>query len=46
MADDMIFWDEMWNQSNSDKPKTETCCGQWDELGQCDCKNKSKLYSK
>jgi len=39
MADDMIFWDEMWNQPSPNKktPKPE-CCGDWDELGICNCK--------
>jgi hypothetical protein len=43
MADDMIFWDEMWNQPSPDKktksPSTASkCCGDWDELGICNCK--------
>lgn len=38
----MIFWDDMWNQSDSDKSKckTDECCGDWDEFGICNCKNK------
>ena len=42
MADDMIFWDDMWNQSDSDKSmcKIDECCGDWNEFGICNCKNK------
>lgn len=44
MADDMIFWDDMWNQ-NAAKPEPtpipSTCCGNWDKEGKCNCKNKN-----
>jgi hypothetical protein len=40
MADsDWMFWDEMWNQSSDKKTQKSTaCCGDWDELGICNCK--------
>ena len=39
MANNWIFWDEMWNSSASDKKEPITvCCGDWDEEGKCNCK--------
>ena len=51
MASDMIFWDEMWNQSNStepnvENPKIDECCGEWDKLGRCACLDKDKVSTK
>jgi hypothetical protein len=44
MDNDMIFWDDMWNEDNSDKSKCKEveCCGDWDEFGICNCKKDSK----
>jgi|TARA_B110000977_G_C10827523_1_gene396731 hypothetical protein len=46
MADEMIFWDDMWNQSSTDPKRINTktsseCCGNWDKEGKCNCKNKN-----
>lgn len=39
-----VFWDDMWNDSKQDDENKELiedkCCGDWDEFGKCNCKNK------
>lgn len=43
MNDEFVFWDDMWNETkkeDKEKELTNECCGQWDEFGECSCKNK------
>jgi hypothetical protein len=43
MSKDMIFWDEMWNKSESDQPnETKVCCSKSATEGPCFCKQKNK----
>lgn len=32
-----LFWEDSWNI-----PNEETCCGDWDEFGNCNCKKNKK----
>lgn len=34
-----VFWEDMWNESKEEDSK-DKCCGNWDEFGKCNCKNK------
>lgn len=43
MDKDMIFWDEMWNQSSTDPvpvptPEPKKCTGNCSTNGTCNCK--------
>lgn len=38
-----VFWEDMWNPpTQSSNNSTESCCGEWNEKGECTCSNKIK----
>lgn len=46
MNDEFVFWDDMWNETKKeDEELTNECCGQWDEFGECSCKNKKRCQN-
>lgn len=45
-SNDMVFWDDMWNMSSTDKPKEDNvCCGEWDQDGICTCKKQQDKHT-
>lgn len=36
MKNDFVYWDDMWNEPSVPE---KTCCGKWDEIGNCTCQD-------